>query len=827
MKNKPSRTYHVHKGAALVALIASSFSASAEEPLNPAAAMELPDLDVVGTTPLPGTGLAIEKYAGNVQMVNAEEIDEQNAIDLSEVLFRNIGSVDINSAQNNPFQNDVNYRGFLASPLVGTAIGISVFVDGVRVNEGFGDTVNWDLIPDMSLSNVTLIPGSNPLFGLNTLGGALSLQTKSGRYFQGTNLEVSTGVDSRRNIVAEHGGVSGDFDWYVAGNLFKDDGWRDESQSDVSQIFSKVGWENETTDFDLSYTYADSELTGNGFAPESLVALDRKAAYTLRDDTNNEMHLLNLRANHWLTETLLVGGNAYYRKFERETFNGDAELGCVVEAGGDDFPVFNDTDIEEEDDNRIHNANCNNATIAALYPDATFMDFDTDTATAFDPNIHQAEHEVEAERRRTSTETNTFGGALQLSDISDIAGHENSFTVGAAYDKSKTRFSVSEAEVGLFVADNGISRDTRVCNDENADPQTCNDSEAGRFGGDYDTDVDIDTERKGWALYFTDTFDLSDTIALTASGRFQQTTITIQDRTGLEENQDLNGKHRFTRFNPAFGMTFNPVDNLTFYGAYNESFRAPTAAELTCADPEDPCNLPNSFVADPPLDPVIGKTIEVGARGKVTHIGNLGWNLGLFRTKLEDDLLFTTTQSSGAGFFQNVEETRRQGIELGLNGLISRVAWYMNYSYIDATFESDERLASVVEPNGVFVKAGDELPAIPKHNLKLGVDIAATDRFNVGANMTYASGTFMRGDESNQLPKTDSYAVFNMNARFAATDNVQLWLKVDNVFDSEYENSGIRNFNSFPHDGSDEIREERFLSAGAPRSAWIGMKVSF
>lgn len=817
--------FKLKKCTATAALIATTFTTNAEEPLNPAAAMELPDLDVVGTTPLPGTGLPIKKYPGNVQMIDADEIDEQNPVDLSEMLFRNLGSVDINSAQNNPFQNDVNYRGFLASPLVGTAIGISVFIDGVRVNEGFGDTVNWDLIPEMSLSNVTLIPGSNPLFGLNTLGGALSLQTKSGRYFQGTEFELTTGVDARRNIAAEHGGVSGNFDWYLAGNIFKDDGWRDESQSDLDQIFTKVGWENETTDFDLSYTYADTALTGNGFAPESLMALDRKAAYTLRDDTDNNMHLLNLRASHWLNDNLLVGGNAYYRKFERETFNGDAELGCVAEVGGNDFPLFIDGDIEEEDNNRIHNANCDNDAIAALHPDATFMDFETDTATVFNPAIHEAEHEVEGERRKTSTQTDTWGGALQVSHNAEIAGHENTFTIGAAYDKSDTTFSVSQAEAGIFIADNGITRDTRVCNDEGGDPQTCDDSEAGKFGGDFVKDVDIDTQNENWAIYFTDTVDLTDQIALTASARYQHTTVDIRDRTGEEDK--LNGSHSFSRLNPAVGVAFNPLDNLTLYGAYNESFRVPTAAELTCADPEDPCNLPNSFVADPPLDPVVGKTIEIGARGALTQIGNIGWNLGLFRTKLEQDLLFTTTQSSGAGFFQNVEETRRQGIELGLNGLYSRFAWYMNYSYIDATFESDERLASVVEPDGVFVQAGDALPAIPKHNVKLGIDVAATDKLSIGANMTYASATFMRGDESNDLPKVDDYAVFNMNARYSPTEHVQLWLKVDNIFDTDYETSGIRNFNSFPHDGTSEIKEERFLSAGAPRSAWVGLKVSF
>lgn len=801
--NKKHHSLYLFIGSAILGNgLLISDHAAAEQPVNPATALELPDLDVVGTTPLPGTGLPIEKYAGNVQVIGAEELEEQNPVDLSEMLFRNIGSVDINSAQNNPFQNDVHYRGFLASPLVGSAIGVSAFIDGVRVNEGFGDTVNWDLIPEFAIANISLIPGSNPLFGLNTLGGALSLQTKSGFHFQGTEFEVSTGSFGRHNLTAEHGGSQGNVDWYLGGNIFREDGWRQRSPSDVGQIFTKVGWENETTDLDLSYTYANNDLIGNGFVPESHLAVDREAVYTFPDQTENEMHFVNLRGSHWLSDAFLAAGNVFYRNFERSTLNGDAEIACVND--GNEIPLFVADDPTEDptDPNtelrRVHNANCDN-------DDITNAVIGSISRTPFNPLTDEAELEVEGEERRTFTETDSWGGTLQFSHEGQIAGRGNTLVFGAAYDKNETRFTVSEAEAELF--QEGIAFGTE-------DPE------------DQVTDVDIDTEKENWAVFFTDTFDLMDRLALTVAGRYQHSTVDIQDRTGEEENQDLNGSHSFSRFNPAAGLSFNPFDNLTLYTAYNESFRVPTAAELTCADPDDPCNLPNSFVADPPLNPVIGKTIEIGARGSINAIGNIGWSAAVFRTKLKDDLLFTTVSSAGAGFFQNVDETRRQGFELGLNGVNSRLAWYLNYSYIDATFESDERLASVVDPNGIFVQAGDELPAIPKHNVKLGVDFAVTGKLNIGATATYASSTFMRGDESNDLPKIDDYTVLNFNARYHPTDNVQLWFKLDNVFDTDYETSGIRNFNAFPVNGG-EIKEARFVSPGAPRAGWVGVKVSF
>jgi iron complex outermembrane recepter protein len=164
---------------------------------SPAGAIELPVIEVIATTPLPALGTPIDKVPANVQSLTAEDVEEQNPLDLSEMLFDNIGSVNINAAQNNPFQNDLEYRGFLASPLVGSAIGLSLYMDGVRINEGFGDTVNWDLIPQSAISSVDLIPGSNPLFGLNTLGGAIALRTKSGFAYHGTGLEASGGSFGR------------------------------------------------------------------------------------------------------------------------------------------------------------------------------------------------------------------------------------------------------------------------------------------------------------------------------------------------------------------------------------------------------------------------------------------------------------------------------------------------------------------------------------------------------------------------------------------------------------------------------------------------------
>ena len=135
---------------------------------------------VIATTPLAGTDLGIDQIAGPVQTATAADVENSGALDLADFMNRRLNGVYLNEMQANPFQPDVNFRGYTASPLLGTPEGISVYLDGVRQNQPFGDVVSWDLIPKNAISEMTLVPGSDPLFGLNTLGGALSVKTKDG-----------------------------------------------------------------------------------------------------------------------------------------------------------------------------------------------------------------------------------------------------------------------------------------------------------------------------------------------------------------------------------------------------------------------------------------------------------------------------------------------------------------------------------------------------------------------------------------------------------------------------------------------------------------------
>ena len=219
----------------------------AQVPNNPATAHELPEIVVIGNTPLSGLGLPLNYVPSNVQTAGSKDMKRQQSLELSDYLNGNFSGISISQSSGNPFQSDINYHGFTASPLLGTPQGLSVYVDGVRVNESFGDTVNWDLIPESAISTVTLMSGSNPVFGLNTLGGALAIQTKSGHNNPGTELEASGGSFGRRAFQAETGGEFGNFDYFFTGNYFDEDGWRDLSPTHLYRAFGKVGWQNEKT----------------------------------------------------------------------------------------------------------------------------------------------------------------------------------------------------------------------------------------------------------------------------------------------------------------------------------------------------------------------------------------------------------------------------------------------------------------------------------------------------------------------------------------------------------------------------------------------------
>ena len=198
----------------------------------PAQARNEPDI-VITAARLPGPAVDPDKLPVSAQTINDTNLRRDGAPDLLRTALSDLAGVSFTEAQDNPYQPDLFYRGYEASPLGGDAQGLAVYIDGARFNQPFGDTVNWDLIPDIAVRQLTL-ESANPAFGLNALGGALAVDLKSGRDLSGVSGSVSAGRFGKRSAAAEVGGKTGNWSFYLAGQVQHDDGWRDFSPSSTS-----------------------------------------------------------------------------------------------------------------------------------------------------------------------------------------------------------------------------------------------------------------------------------------------------------------------------------------------------------------------------------------------------------------------------------------------------------------------------------------------------------------------------------------------------------------------------------------------------------------
>ena len=740
--------------------------------------IETETVEVIGNSPLAGLGVPKLHVPANVQSISSQQLEEQESLNLPEAMLRQLPSVNVNEIQGNPYQADVNYRGFTASPLLGTAQGLSVYLDGVRINEPFGDTVNWDLLPHSAIAGIDLMPGSNPVFGLNTLGGALAIRTKSGFSHPGSKIEVSGGSFGRSNLELEHGGSAGSLGWYVAGDWFKEDGWRDYSKSEAKQFFAKLSHKSAAGEADLTLTRAVTKMTGNGLLPESMYASRRDQIFTHPDQTRNDLTQLALSGRLWLNDTQSLSGNIYHRRSKTRTLNGDMN---------DDFE------------------------------DGTYDGVSNQESGANN-------------RTRTQQQGSGLSGQWNLNTA------RQQLTVGASFDTAKMKFQQTQ-ELGVIDATRGIA-------------DLAAEREQNRLHGSTQTA----------SLFITDTYSLLPNLHLTGSARYNMSRVTTFDELDRVA-PNLDGDHSYRKLNPALGLSWQVLPALNAYAGFSQGNRVPTPIELGCADPANPCTLPNSMAADPYLKQVVAQTLEAGLRGKLN--ANIGWNAGVYRTLSTDDILFVGTSTS-AGYFTNFGKTQRQGLELGLNGRQRSIDWYANYSYLHATFQSaacmlaennsSRGTAAECTAGGqddeIYVKKGDRLPSLPTHSLKLGLSWQAVGWLRIGGDVQAFSSQYARGNENNQHQsgtttdalgntrtfagpgKTAGYAILNLNAEAKLGGGLQLFAKLNNVFDQRYATAAALAENPFNAAGgfnnnSADWHRETFVAPGAPRAAWIGLRYVF
>lgn len=804
----------------LSALVALALASSASLSVSAAEKMTTSTVEVFSTTPLPSIGLPLNRIPANIQIAKPKDINNQGGVSIADFMNNNMQGITVSDMTGSPFQPEINFRGYSASPLLGNPQGLSTYIDGVRVNEPFGDVTLWDKIPNFAIGGMQLIPGSNPIYGLNTLGGAIAIQTKSGRDAKGVGLEFEAGSWGRQRSLAEFGGVSkdGSVDYFVGFQHLKEDGWRKFSPTTLNQAFAKIGWQSESTKLNLSYIATDNNLVGNGFTPETLLSGDRDQIHTRPDFTNNYYHHLALNGDHWLNKDTMISGNVYYRKSNRHTLNGD---------------------------------NWEADSYGGVYTDA-------DASSG----AQSEEGYSGSVLNKTKTKQDTFGGSIQASFNQDVWGKKNQFIAGLNHEFTMSQFGQRERVNisridgdGAIIAGLTSSQYSTVLFDATRAPVM-----SGNGLQPEAQTVGLTGKQYNYGVFATDTLSLNDRWHLNAGARWNYTKVNNTDTFNAPGSiNSLTAKDTYIRLNPTLGITFAPREDLTLFTSYSESSRAPTSIELGCSNPASPCRLPAQMADDPPLKQVVAKTYEFGARGDLSS--NIRWNAAIYSATNHNDIQFLQSPASGMsglGYFSNVGRTKRNGLDVGLTGTVDKFKWNTSYSYVDATYDNDLELVSNSNSEAEFdggiaraisVKKGNSLPSIPKHQLKLRGQFQVTPDWSVGANLIAYSEQYVWGNENNRhaenkasacstdrMPtdfacgkgKLDAYAVVNLDTQYNIGKGWKAFAKATNIFDHDYDVSGrlletlMNTSGQFASDN-----KQLGLIPGAPRAAWVGLRFEF
>jgi outer membrane receptor protein involved in Fe transport len=746
----------------------------------------IPTVMVYPTTPLSGGDLEADKVPSAVTVIDADQIKQTGSLNISDALVKYVPGISINEVAGNPFQPDVQFRGFTASPVSGTPQGLAVYQNGVRINEAFGDTVNWDVIPTAAIKSVNLVT-NNPAFGLNALGGAVDIQMKDGFNYHGAELDVMGGSFGRVQGSLQWGKQIDNFAVYGALEGLHDDGFRNFSASNIRRFYGDVGVKNDQSEFHINMGVADNDFGAAATVPVELLQQYWGATYTTPQTSSNKVGYVNLTGKVEVSPTWTIDGIAHVRIFNQSTQDG------------------NPTDTQACDPPNAANLCFGDGSTPANGLNGLQL------ANPFDPSA------ILGENDRTTTRSTTSGFSLQATNTDQLFGHNNQFVIGTSFDYSVTHFNAS-AELGT-IDNNYVVSGSGIFLGQSGVPTS-------------DGPVSLRTTNQYTGLYALDTFDVTNRFSVTGGGRFNLANIDLQDQIGTA----LNGNNTYSRFNPIIGGTYKITSGLTAYAGYSEANRAPTPLELGCADPNNPCIIASFLVSDPPLKQVVSHTVEAGLRGTGDlGIGTLNWKLGAFRADNSDDILSIPSNITGFGYFQNVGSTRRQGIEAEVS--IKSNKWQMNasYTFVDARFLNAITLGSPNSPfadaNGnIQVMPGNQIPTVPRNRLKAGIEYAVTDAFKVGGDALFVDSQYFAGDESNQFMKLPAYSVFNLHASYQVTKQVQLYARANNIFDNRYATYGtLFDTTAVPNfaNGGAQFTDPRSLSPAQPRAIYAGMKVTF
>jgi iron complex outermembrane receptor protein len=736
-------------------------------------------------TPQARLGVDVDKVPAAINAVGAGQIARTDSLNIAVALEQRVPGVVLSDTTGNPFMPDVQFRGFVASPVAGTPQGLAVYQNGMRINEAFGDTVNWDLIPTAAIRSVTVVT-NNPAFGLNALGGAVNVLMKDGFNYKGAEINTMGGSFGRIQSSAQYGQQYGNWSVYGALEGLKDNGFRNFSPSEIRRFYGDVGYRTDSAEFHLNVGVAKNNFGASAAVPVELLDKYWGATYTTPQTTDNRVAYANLTGKVEVTPTWTLDGSVRVRRFQQKTVDGNPTETERCAPPDDALLCFNDDDVPANGLNGVQLAN--------PFPDTAIL----------------------GQIDRTTTRSTTTGATLQATNTDQLFGHNNQFMIGTSFDSGVTRFGAS-AELGT-IGSNYVVSGSGIFLGRSGEPISIG-------------PVALRATNRYTGIYALDTFDVTDRFSISGGGRFNYASINLQDQLGT----DLNGSHTFSRFNPMIGGTYKITPEVTAYAGYSEANRAPTPLELACADPARPCIVAAFLIADPPLKQVVSRTIEAGFRGtKELNIGTLGWKIGGFRATNADDIFaIPSPEVQGFGYFQNVGRTRRQGIEAQVTLTSKTLQLYASYALVDARFLDPLQIGSnspFAVDDVVQIVPGNRIPAIPRNRFKFGGDYSITDAFKVGGDALFVASQYFAGDESNQAVRLPSYTVFNVHASYQINKTYQIYGRIDNIFDNRYATFGTfferDDIPNFANGGAD-FTDPRTVTPARPRAFYAGLKATF
>jgi iron complex outermembrane receptor protein len=719
---------------------------------------------VLGTLPDSDIGLAADKVPGALQSFSADQITAQHGGSLLSALSAQTAGVSLSDVQGNGLLQNLRFHGFDASPLQGTPQGLAVYQNGVRLNEAFGDTVNWDAIPQTAIARVEMW-SSNPVFGLNALGGAVDMVMKNGFTHQGASASLQGGSYGHGQAGGEWGMTDGDFSFYGAAEGVSDAGWRYHSQSNLARLYADAGWRFGDSEIHIVASGAATSLGVIGPTPVQLTQRNSKAVYTFPQITRNSIASLAVNGKTRLDGNWQLEGSAYLRVLKQRHVDGnDAEFErCSASSSFAGRLCL-------EDDGFARPVPFTGA--AALNFRNQFAILDQNNASIpFTGAVYGT-------LDRTFTDSASRGFTVQVTGDAPLFGLPNYVTAGVTLDASGIGFRSTSTLAGI-----------RPSLEVAVDPALAGSGSIIHANGNIGyAPVTLAATTSYYGFYAVDALDLTDALTVTLGLRANAADIITRDRSGLAA--ELNGSHGYGHVNPLAGLTYKLGDAVTLFGGYSQSNRAPTPLELDCADPLRPCLLEGSLVGDPPLSQVVAHSYQAGLRGAAAlGDGKLDWSVSLFRTDSDNDIVSLASTLAGRGYFANVPSTRRQGLDLSAQYSASGWSAYASYSHLDATYQFTGALASPNNPaanasGNVSVTPGKRIPLNPANTVRAGGDVDVVDGVSLGGELLFTGSQYFEGDPSNVNPRLPSTMVVNLRTAWQINPRWQLFGLVDNLFDN-------------------------------------------